>query len=317
MENNYANMKVYRGVKDLKGKFKYPVVAMGNFDGVHLGHREIFDRIKKKASETGGESIILTFDPHPAKVLRPEESPILITPLEEKLALFQECDIDGVILADFTKEFASQHAANFVEEMLFKSLSAKTVIVGHDFTFGKGKEGTINSLRDFGRKFGFSVEIVEAVKIKGEVVSSTKIRELIRKGEVRRAKSFLGRFYSIRGKVVKGHSRGKTLGFPTANIEFHGELSPKDGVYAVKVLTDAGYMQGIVNIGLKPTFGDEERSIEVHIFDFNEDLYNKEITVFFVDRIRGESAFKDPVELKKQIGRDIVLAKDILRREND
>lgn len=308
-------MEVYRDLKTLKGKFAHPAITLGNFDGVHLGHKEIFTRIRKRAAEIGGEALIFTFDPHPVKVLRPDTSPSLITPLDEKLRLFEREGIDGVILADFTKEFAAQHPAKFVENLLFRALAAELVVVGHDFTFGKGKEGTIGSLKDLGAKLGFQVEVVKALKVDGEVVSSTRIRELIQGGDVRCAKRLLGRCYSINGKVVKGHSRGRALGFPTANLDFHGELSPKNGVYAVKVRIGEEEMTGVANVGTRPTFGDRERSFEVHIFDFDGSLYGRDVRLFFIDRIRDELFFTDTKELSAQIGRDVIKAREILGRE--
>ncbi len=308
-------MEVYRDLKGLRGRFRHPAVTLGNFDGVHLGHREIFRRIRMRAAEIGGEALILTFDPHPAKVLRPDMSPSLITPLEEKLGLMEEEGIDGVILADFTKEFAAQHPAKFVEEVLCRSIGAEIVVVGHDFAFGKGKEGTIDSLREFGREFGFDVEVVEALRIDGEVVSSTRIRELIQGGDVRRAGRFLGRYYSMKGTVVEGHGRGEAIGFPTANLDLRCELFPADGVYAVKVLMGGEEKEGVVNVGCRPTFGDGERNIEVHIFNFDGMLYGKNLGLLFVDRIRDERIFNGPGELAVQIADDVKKAKEILARE--
>ena len=308
-------MKVCRGLEGLEGIFKNPAVTLGNFDGVHVGHQEIFSRLKKRAADIEGEALVLTFDPHPVKVLRPEMSPSLITSLDEKLRLLEESGLDGVVLADFTKEFAAQHPSQFAEELLCKALSAKLVIVGHDFTFGKGKQGTIGSLKEFGKKMGFDVEVVQPFKLNGEIVSSTGIRRLIMKGDVGNARELLGRYYTVEGEVIKGDSRGKSLGFPTANLAPHGELFPEDGVYAVKVLLGKRSMLGVANVGVKPTFGNSERNIEVHIFDFNKSIYGERLRLLFVAKVRDERRFGGPGELSAQIKRDILAAKDFLGRE--
>lgn len=305
-------MKVYRGLHELEGKFKSPAITLGNFDGVHSGHGEIFKRLKKRAAELGGDALIFTFDPHPAKVLRPELSPAIITPLPEKLSLIEEYGLDGIILADFNKEFAAQHPASFVRDILHEKLGAKLVLIGHDFTFGRGKEGNIDSLVSLGKEAGFSVEVVEAIKLGGEIVSSTRIRELIKEGRVKEASRLLGRYYSIEGKIVRGHGRGKPLGFPTANIAFHAELLPACGVYAVKAKLDGRDLAGVANVGGKPTFGDDEISIETHIFDFDELIYGKDLKVSFIDKVRDVRTFPSTEELVGQIARDIETAKQIL-----
>lgn len=307
-------MKVYRGLHELEGKFKSPAVTLGNFDGVHKGHGEIFRRLKKRAAEIGGEALIFTFDPHPAKILRPDLSPSIITPLSEKLSLIEEYGLDGIILADFNKEFAAQHPASFVKDILHGKLGAKLVMIGHDFTFGKGKEGNIDSLTLLGKEAGFSVEVVEAIKLDGEIVSSTKVRELIKEGRVKEASRLLGRHHSIEGTVIKGHGRGKPLGFPTANIDFHAELLPKYGVYAVKASLGQRQLRGVTNIGIKPTFNDDEPSIETHIFDFDESIYGQDLKVSFVDRVRDVRTFNNPQDLSDQIAKDIGKAKQLLNR---
>lgn len=305
-------MEVCREPRELKGKLRNTAVTLGNFDGVHLGHRNIFEHLLKRAAGVGGDALVFTFDPHPVRVLRPELSPNIITPVPEKLKLMEACGIKTVILADFTKEFAALHPLVFVEEILVGTLNAKLVVVGHDFSFGKGKEGTIDSLIDFGEKLGFEVDVVKAFKVNGEVVSSTGIRRLIHSGKMEEAAQFLGRYYSIEGKVVKGDSRGKRLGFPTANLDYRGELLPGNGVYAVRITIDDNEMQGIANIGVKPTFGERERNIEVHIFNFDEHIYEKTLRITFLDRIREEISFSGPEELTQQIIKDIVIAKNML-----
>jgi len=293
-------MQVYRGLEGLEGKFGSPVITLGNFDGVHRGHLEIFEKLKGFAKDSGSDAVVFTFEPHPVKVLRPELGPSLITTLSEKLKLIKDAGIDAVILADFTKEFAEQHPASFVEEILCHKLNIRVAVVGHDFTFGRGKEGTIEFLYEKGEAAGFDVHVVEALKVNGEVVSSTKIRRYITDGDVSLAALLLGRPYSIEGKVVRGDSRGKGLGFPTANIETCGELFPKNGVYAVNVELAGNTMAGAANVGTRPTFDKKERSIEVHIIDFNGSIYGKSVRLAFLDRIRGEIAFPSPEALSVQ-----------------
>ncbi|MDH3974099.1 MAG: bifunctional riboflavin kinase/FAD synthetase [Deltaproteobacteria bacterium] len=307
-------MKVYRGVEGLEGKFNSPALTLGNFDGVHRGHRKIFKQLRSKADEMGGEAVIFTFDPHPVKVLRPDEGPSLISPLPEKLKLLEESAVDAVILADFTRAFAEQHPAQFVREIIHERIKAGHVIVGHDFTFGKGKEGTIGSLKLLGEELGFHVEVIAAVKLDGQIVSSTRIRELIRKGDVKEAAKLLGRCHYVTGEVIEGHGRGKPLGFPTANLDYRAELIPEDGVYAAKAEIEGKMYGGATNVGTNPTFGDEKRSVETYIFDFNESLYGKTMKVSFVERIRGEIAFSSPHELAGQIKRDISKVKTALNR---
>lgn len=305
-------MKVYRTLKDLKGVFKRPVITLGNFDGVHVGHQQIFELVTEEARTAACESIVFTFEPHPAKVLRPDLEHKTISYVKDKINLIEEHNIDNIILADFTIEFASQHPSKFVTDILYDTLNAGIIIVGHDFTFGKAKEGTINSLTEFSKKLGFTIKVVEAKKIGGEIVSSTRIRKLISNGDMKGASNLLGRYYSITGKVIKGHSRGKSLGFPTANLEFHGKLFPKDGVYAVLVKQKERKLSGVANVGIKPTFNDTNRTVEVNIFDFNESLYGVDLKLFFVERIRGETTFRNSEDLAEQISRDVVKAKEIL-----
>lgn len=308
-------MEVYRELDELKGKFNHPVITLGNFDGVHLGHQKIFKHLLKRASDLGSEALVFTFDPHPLKVLRPELSPSLITPIPEKLKLMKAFGINAVILADFTKEFAAIHPSTFAEDVLINTIGSKLVVVGHDFSFGKGKEGTIDCLKMLGGKHNVQVEIVDAFKINGKIVSSTGIRKLIHSGNMTEAAKLLGRHYSIEGKVVQGSGRGKQLGFPTANMTLNGEVTPKDGVYAVKVAVGEVEKDGITNIGLRPTFRETERNVEIHIFDFNKDIYCENVQVTFIERIRDEKGFSGTEELTQQIRKDIVIAKKIMGRK--
>ncbi len=306
-------MEIIRKEKDLKRSFKNPVLTIGNFDGVHLGHQHIFRLVEEKAREIGGESIVYTFEPHPVAVLAPEHKPLLITPLEEKLRLIAEQGMDVAILANFSDKFASQTPEDFVKTILYDQIKIRQLYVGHDYTFGKDRRGNIALLKEMGRKLGFNVEVVEAVRVGGMVVSSTLIRELIQKGELREATKLLGRNYLLCGQVIHGHGRGsKKLGFPTANLKPAGALLPKPGIYAVRAIFEGKRYPAVANLGWNPTFHDQKFSIEVHILDFNQDIYGQPLRVEFVERLRDEATFRGPEELVTQIKKDIARAKKVL-----
>jgi riboflavin kinase/FMN adenylyltransferase len=306
-------MEVIRKAKDFKRSFKNPVLTIGNFDGVHLGHQQIFRRVKEKAREIGGESIVYTFEPHPAEVLAPKLKPLLITPLEEKLRLIADQGMDITICANFSEEFAAQTPEDFVKKILYDQIKIRQLFVGHDYTFGRDRRGNIALLNEFGRKLGFNVEVVEAVRVEGWVVSSTLVRELIQKGELREAGKLLGRNYLFTGQVIHGHGRGsKKLGFPTANLKPAGALFPKPGIYAVFAIYEGKRYAGVANLGWNPTFQDQKFSIEVHILNFNQDIYGRRLQVEFVERLRDEVIFRGPEELIVQIKKDIARARKVL-----
>lgn len=306
-------MKIIRSVSDIK-KFdlKDPVVTLGNFDGVHLGHQEIFKQVVAWALSTGGSSVVFTFEPHPLKVLAPQRSPKLLSTFREKMEQVEALGMDAVICAKFTHEFASQHPEDFVKDVLVGSLGAKHLFVGHDYAFGKNRTGDIDFLRDAGARHGFDLHVIGPVQVEGIVVSSTKIRKLVMDGEVCLASKLLGRPYSIEGTVIHGKSRGRDLGFPTANITTPNELPPKEGVYAVSAHIEGKVYKGAANIGKNPTFGDEPPSYEVHLLDFDGDLYGKFIKIRFIKRIRDEAKFKSVDELVKQIKKDVEQVRSIL-----
>ena len=306
-------MEIIRREKDLKRSFENPVLTIGNFDGVHLGHQHIFRLVEEKAREISGESIVYTFEPHPVAVLAPEHKPLLITPLEEKLRLIVEQGMDVAILANFSDKFASQTPEDFVKTILYDQIKIRQLYVGHDYTYGKDRRGNIALLKEMGRKLGFNVEVVEAVRVGGMVVSSTLIRELIQKGELREAARLLGRNYLLYGQVTHGHGRGsKKLGFPTANLKPAGALLPKPGIYAVRAIFEGKRYPAVANLGWNPTFHDQKFSIEVHILDFNQDIYGQPLRVEFVERLRDEAPFRGPEELVTQIKKDIAQAKKVL-----
>ena len=306
-------MKIIRGSRNIREEIKNPVLTLGNFDGVHVGHQAIFRNVTLRSKEIDGTSVVFTFEPHPLKIIAPDRCPPLLTSFHKKMELIQEAGIDMVICADFNRRFADQHPRDFAKNILYKKVRAKEIFVGYDYTFGRGREGTIAYLKKMGNEFGFKVNVVDPVKIDVNLVSSSLIRELIEDGKIEQASLFLGRTYSIKGKVIDGHKKGTVIGYPTANIDVHHELIPHTGVYGVRVVNEGIYYDGIANVGFNPTFNRDSLSVEVHIFDFKKDIYGKEIEIAFIGRIREEIAFKSAQELVEQIGQDVKRAKDILR----
>ncbi len=290
------------------------VVTLGNFDGVHLGHQEIFRRVVARSRELGYPSVALSFYPHPLKVLRPQAAPLMLLPLKEKVRLLEAMGLDNFLCIRFTRDFSSLEASTFVERILVKSLGVKEVFVGRDYRFGKDRKGDVNLLSRMGCELGFKVNVVDPVVVNGILVSSTRIRRMLLEGRVEDAMKLLGRPYKLLGKVVEGVGRGRILGFPTANLEPENELIPRVGVYCVGVEVEDMTHPGVVNIGFNPTFEDDKKlKVEVHIIDFSGELYNKEIGVSFLKRIRGEKKFSSPEELVKRIERDVEEARVIWR----
>lgn len=309
-----ARMRIIRGVKNFNEKLPKPVLTLGNFDGVHLGHQAIFKKVAERAREIKGASIAFTFEPHPLKVLAPERSPRLLNTFHGKMKLIEAAGIQVVICADFTREFADQNPQDFAREVLHEKIGAREVYVGYDYAFGKGREGSIESLTAMGRTHGFEVGVVEAVQVDGMVVSSSMVRDVISAGRVDEAVKFLGRYYAIEGTVVHGTSRGHELGFPTANIHTSNELVPPYGVYAVIAHVGGRKLKGVASIGVRPTFDNGPMSLEVYVLDFDGDLYGKHLEVSFVARLRGEEKFSDAESLVRQIKKDVEGAKQILQR---
>ncbi|MEO0190908.1 MAG: bifunctional riboflavin kinase/FAD synthetase [candidate division WOR-3 bacterium] len=287
---------------------KNVVMAIGIFDGVHRGHQEILRQVKQKAKELSAFSLLMTFEPHPEKVLRGFDTLKNITPFREKMRLL-EGKIDGVLAINFTREFSRQHPEEFVRHYIVNPLSPREVFVGRNFTFGRDAKGTADTLGELGEKFGFKVTIIESVMVEDMMVSSSKIRELISSGDVEKANVLLGRSFYIKGIVVRGKQR--RIGYPTANLRTDWELLPAKGIYAVYTLLNDERIMGVANIGNAPTFGDNELSIEVHLLDFNEDIYGRELTVEFLKKIREEVKFESVQELKRQIEKDIQVARTL------
>jgi len=306
-------MITYRSLDDIPGKFTNAVVTIGNFDGVHLGHREIFRRVRQAAAELAGESAVITFVPHPLKLLPSRKHLRLITPYAEKEELIAASGIDYLIVIPFTVEFAAINATDFVSRVLVGRVGMKKLIIGYDYAFGRNREGNVALLKRLGGELEFVVEVLEPIGSGEEVYSSTRIREMVGSGDVKGVVSLLGRHFSLTGTVVHGHHRGKGLGFPTANLATDNELIPKSGVYAVKVRIDDRIYDGACNIGSNPTFGDGAISIEVYIFDYAGELYGRSVRVYFIERIRGERKFPDAAALQKAIQSDVERCRETLR----
>jgi riboflavin kinase / FMN adenylyltransferase len=286
-----------------------PVVTTGVFDGVHSGHRVLLDRVVKLAHETNGESVVLTFDPHPRLVLSEKHEGIsFLSTLEEKIRLLGAARIDHIVIVDFNKELARLSAFDFIRIYLVEKIRTKHLVVGYDHHFGRGREGDINTVRLCGKKFGFEVEQMERVTAPEGIISSTVIREALLAGSLEEANRLLGYSYSITGTVVKGREIGHKLGFPTANIEPSDiyKLIPADGVYAVEVVADGQLLKGVLSIGFNPTVNKDEtrRTVEVNIFNFDGDLYGNQITVVFRYRLRDEIRFESPSKLSEQMKLD-------------
>ena len=299
-------MKVHYGVENIE--IKCPVVTIGSFDGVHLGHACVIQHLKEKAANIDGESVIISFEPHPREVLYPREKKIgILTTLEEKVTILEKYGVDHLIILKFTLEFAQQSYTDFVKKILIDKLKIKGLVVGYDHRFGKDRAGNFENLQELANKYGFFLE-KEVVFEEDDVnVSSTKIRNALTVGDITTVNRFLGYLYSITGKVVYGHHLGHKIGFPTANIQVSDErkLLPAIGVYAVKVIIGQEIFNGMLNIGIRPTVSnDGQVSFEVYIFDISQDLYGKTITINFINRIRGERKFNDIEELRAQLQKD-------------
>ncbi len=296
-------------------------VAIGVFDGVHLGHQKILDEMVAEAAAAGVESVALTFDPHPDSVLRPAEAPPLLTELEERVRLIKSRGVRTVAVLPFDRDLAAMSAEDFLEGVLCPRFRPRRLFVGSNFTFGRGGRGTTALLEEAGPRLGFAVRAFTPVTLDGEVVSSTLIRQRIQAGAVEWAARALGRPYALRGKVVRGDGRGKQLGFPTANLEVpRGLCLPAPGVYAVLVdpgrdgWPGGGPCAGVANVGVRPTFGDGGRvTLEVHVMDFAGDLYGLPLAVHFVARLRGERRFNSPGALADQIRGDVAAARAMLK----
>ncbi|MFN2257845.1 MAG: bifunctional riboflavin kinase/FAD synthetase [Desulfuromonadaceae bacterium] len=305
-------MEIIRSLDEIGEPFNKTVATLGNFDGVHLGHRAIFRSVVERARREGGVSVVCTFEPHPLKVLAPDHSPRLINTREEKERLIAASQVDVLLQLPFERNLAALPPVDFVDDILLGKLGVQHLIVGYDYAFGKERAGDVGFLRAQGQKKGFGVDIFGPVQYDGKVLSSTRVRQSILRGDVEYASHLLGRHFNLEGRVVHGDQRGKSLGFATANIETEKELLPLGGVYAGKVKYNEAEHNAVINIGYKPTFGENSLSIEVHILDFTGDLYHKNMRVYFVERLRDEQKFSGIDELIQAIKKDIHTAREIL-----
>jgi riboflavin kinase/FMN adenylyltransferase len=307
-------MHIVFDLNELTEPLRNPVLTIGNFDGVHRGHLALFDKVMERAKAINGQSVVMTFDPHPIKVMSPGNGPLLITPIEQKLELISNTGIDVIICLAFTLEFASMSAEDFVQDILMDRLGVREIVVGYDYTFGRKRQGDVSLLREMGDKLGFRVHVTDPVHLDDAVISSTSIRKFVQQGNLVDAKKFLGRNYQICGTVVKGKGRGgRLLGFPTANLKPVDELIPRRGVYAVIVRVDDKNYCGVANIGYNPTFGDDALSIETHLLDFSENIVGRMIEVKFIQRLRDEETFRDVKKLSDTITQDIEQARKLMQ----
>lgn len=300
---------------DIREKFENPVLTIGNYDGIHLGHRRIIERVKERARELSGTAMLMTFRPHPLHVLHPERELAAITPLAEKKRLIRDAGIDVLVVAPFTAEFARIAPVDFITSILVDKLAIKGLVIGYDFRFGHLGKGDIVLLQEAGRTRGFFVEVVDAVTLEGEKVGSNRIRNLVSAGNVAKAGKLLGRHFAIEGRVVRARGRGKTIGYPTINLKTDYVLIPKNGVYVTEVEFDGRTWGGLTNIGYNPTFEQgEERSIETFILDFVGDLYDKQVRLHFLERIRDEMRFESTGELASRIANDVEIGRVFFRQ---
>lgn len=311
-------MNIHESYQDMKNEYANLVVALGNFDGVHEGHRRLLTRLVEKAREIGGTPAVFTFSPHPLKVIRPEISPPLLLAGDDKEDIMESLGVKVLFCIPFTREFMNITPEDFVQRVLIDELDIKGLLVGYNYSFGQGGKGTPDILQQFAREYSFQLEVIPPVVIDGQTVSSTLIRGLLLNGRVAEAANFLGYQPFIKGRVVSGEKRGRQIGFPTANLDYPEDLVvPEIGVYAVRVHIKGDIYQGVANIGYKPTFQREKmlKNVEVNIFEFAEDIYGQEIKVEFAFRIRPEVKFANVEQLVAQIKSDKALAKNFFDQE--
>jgi len=307
-------MKIHREIKSLGRVVSGFVATVGTFDGVHLGHKKVIGCLLERAKKRGVPSALITFEPHPKAVVDGSSKPFVLTTGEEKARIVEETGVEFMIAVQFSKSFASIEPKDFITQFLFEGLKVREIVVGYDHHFGFHRKGDISLLRDEGKRLGFDIDVVAPALLDGLPISSTRIRRMLVEGDVPMANKMLGRPYSFCGKVVEGVSRGGKLGFKTANILLSSErkLLPGDGVYAVMALVGDKLHQAVMNIGCVPTFKQKERSLEVHIIGFAEEIYGKEITVQFHRKIREEIEFESEKALAFQIEEDVEESKKVL-----
>lgn len=308
-------MRVIRHLERCAAPLPNVVLTLGNFDGVHLGHVAILAKARDEATARRGQLVVLTFHPHPAEVLAPDRAPQRVQSLHDRLVRFREAGVDVAVVQRFTPAFARIDAEAFVRDYLCRRLALVHAVVGHRVSFGRGRGGSVTTLTDIGRECGFSVEHLGPVQAGADAVSSTALRTALAAGEMKRVASLLGRPYRLRGRVVSGERRGRTLGFPTANLHLPGGLMlPPDGVYAAWAEMPAGRHGVALNIGVRPTFAGRRRTVEAHVLEFDGDLYGRWLVLGVVERLRGERQFTTPDALVAAIASDVRQVRDALAR---
>lgn len=306
-------MKIYHSIEDFPSDVN-TIVTIGTFDGVHKGHQIIINRINEIAKKEAMESVVLTFDPHPRHVIYPDNQELrLIHTLEEKIEALSKTGVQNLVLHKFTKEFSRTESVNFIRDFLVTKLNMKYMVVGFDHHFGKNRQGTFDNLIELSDAYGFKIEKIKPQNIGEVTISSTKIRNAILEGDCKKANTYLSANFSITGKVVQGNKIGSSIGYPTANIEIENQwkILPKNGVYAVKILLKNQQYFGMLNLGNRPSISDDSFAIEVHLFDFNATIYNEELKIEFIQRIRDEQQFSDLEKLKSQLKIDAINCKQI------
>jgi len=311
-------MKIYEGLNNLP-EIRNAVVTSGTFDGVHLGHQKILSRIKQTAGEINGETVLITFWPHPRLVLYPNEHNLrLLSTFEEKAALLKQLGLDHLITIPFTKEFSQLSSEEFIRQVLIEKINTKKLVIGYDHRFGKNREGGFEFLKANIDKYKFELEEISREDIDQVGISSTKIRKALEQGDVHIANEYLGRPYEINGLVIKGEQIGRSIGFPTANIHIPNDykLVPCDGAYAVEIKIEEQFYKGMLNIGNRPTLKGLNKTVEVNLFDFSDDLYDKRVTVYFREYLRPEEKFANLEELKLQLEQDRLKAMNIFNNSD-
>ncbi len=298
-------MKIYKSIEEYN-ESKSSVVTIGTFDGIHKGHQKIIKKVINASKQSNLSSVILTFFPHPRIILNKYNDVKMIDTLDEKIDHLKKIGIDHLIIHPFDKKFSLLSADQFIKEYLVEKLQLKHIVIGYDHRFGKGREASVTDLKEYSREFNFVVDEINAQEIEKIAISSTKIRNSINEGDLKTTKTYLGRFFNLTGKVVKGDGLGKQINYPTANISIEEDykIIPKDGVYYIKTKIDNKLFNGMMNIGHRPTIGAKEKSIEVYLFNFDRDIYNKIISIDVVEKIRDEKKFMSIEALKTQLSKD-------------
>ena len=306
-------MEILRSISELE-QLRGPLfLAIGVFDGVHLGHQAVISTSTRHAHSADGTPVVVTFDPHPAKILRPSDAPHLLTATQHKIALIRALGVGHLLIISFDKEFAATSPEKFVEQLVQNSKPLREICVGHEWSFGRNRAGNLELLKKLGMRFDFKVVGIQPVKTNGTVVSSTAIRQAIEAGAFDKAAQMLGREYTILGTVTGGEKLGKKIGFPTANLSAHSEQFPPNGVYFAEAWLDSVLLHGVVNLGVRPTVnaGKPERILEIHLLDFDRDIYGKDLEIRFVKYLRAEKKFENVDALVRQIEIDVGQAREL------